>query len=119
MKMISRKLLSDVLGYGEVDIVDRPDEKHVWYSYRSDPEQTVRHMNIHELAHKCKEWIKNRGLGFVIKPRQVRVTWRIMYPNSDRFGYLHEHDYESDTFYGDTEAEALFAACEWGFERDK
>jgi hypothetical protein len=127
MRMISRKLLSDVLGHGEADIVDRPDEKHVWYSYRSDPEQTVRHINIHELTHKCKEWAIDKGHEILSGPARHPVSktpdkteWEAMVNHRVEFGadgYREKHDYKD--IWNDSEPEAVFKACEWILERGK
>ena len=63
-------------------------------------------INIYELAHKCKEWAYNdKSLcGYSIELKSYK----------SEFGYwLCELMSEDITFSGDTEPEAIFAACQW------
>ena len=66
----------------------------------------IDNLNIHELAHKCKEWAYNdKSLcGYSIELKSYK----------SEFGYwLCELMSEDITFSGDTEPEAIFAACQW------
>jgi hypothetical protein len=60
------------------------------------------YINIYELAHKCKEWLKNN----------VSNSFS-GFDNGHRF-FCHIENYNiQDRFYEDTEHEAIFKACQW------
>ena len=101
---ISKELLSEVLNEEVLSIrpyIDNdPFYKNVFmWECRKNTYDTI---NIYELAHKCKEWLKsnvsNANSGF---------------DNGHR-NFCHIENYNiQDRFYADTEVEAIFKACEW------
>ena len=117
--MISRKLLTNVLKYGSLDIVIRPDERYVWYTMRKDPEQTVRSINIYELAHKCIIWAAKQN--FKVEPTihhgiekgKAKLHQYQEFDIYDTFGYKIGRTAESDWFEANSIPEAIFEACEW------
>ena len=100
--MISKKLLSEVLGYVpfKVSEMERPSSVGIKLLIIENEDGTVRaYWNIHELAHKCKEWA-------------------LQYKYEFLSGYLSGRGYvvvmeQRRTWYADTEVEAIFKACEW------
>lgn len=67
-------------------------------------------INIHELAHKCKEWAYTQGYILFSK---IRLNSSLA---SCYFDTMGKHDYEDDyknDFRADTEPEAIFKACQW------
>ena len=103
--MISKKLLSEVL---DIEIRDMKSVNSTLYiNSTSAIEASIclafgsyeSHINIHELAHKCKEWA-------------------LQYKYEFLSGYLSGRGYvvvmeQRRTWYADTEVEAIFKACEW------
>ena len=110
--MISKELLSEILkctvcydihdmsvSYVKLDVVDKGTLK----------------INIHELAHKCKEWALNQKCYITVDHKFTKyayVKWYVKYDGYCRFGYKHEHEY-SERFDAPTEPEAIFKACQW------
>jgi len=103
---ISKELLSEVLdaSYDNTTItrVYKPAEEN-FIAWETDTITSKYHsINIYELAHKCKEWLKNNvsnaNSGF---------------DNGHR-NFCHIENYNiQDIFYADTEVEAIIKACEW------
>lgn len=97
--MISKKLLSEVLGY-IVETVTTID------SVRTNQiliiGEKTKEINIYELAHKCKEWARHLNIqlisGFTETSKQYFCTVVIE---------------DGDVFYSQTEPEAIFQACLW------
>lgn len=106
--MISKELLSEVLGYkiSKAYIEDTQSVKYLNVFLDGDDTGIYDSINIHELAHKCKEWAYKQG--FLL--------------NSDSLGYCLHGCYEEDIikvdqeWKSDTEPEAIFKACEWILE---
>ena len=107
---ISKKLLSEILGYD------------------ADPSLTIEirgegifspGINIHELAHKCKEWAWDKE--FELKPSKCR------YQKDEEdykceiylktYWYKDKNQYPEVIFYAGTEPKAIFKACEWILEQ--
>lgn len=100
--VISKELLSEVLEVKVLGFTYIPNDKDTISSNESifvtlkDSHPCI---NIHELAHKCKEWAKNKG--YYLK------SWI----NDDDSGTCEillfgKHDAK-------TEYEAIFKACQW------
>ena len=122
--MISKKLLSEVLGL-EVKAIVATTDNDVKYSkfgnlLHNKPKQV--NINIHELAHKCKEW--------ATKQKSVDESVGVsMYLKSDTRGSIYNfceiwltslgahYLYIEDEFVATTESEAIFRACEWILEQ--
>ena len=116
--MISKELLSEVLGryVSKVDSFIRMREFGPCISYSDD--RYSYDINIHELAHKCKEWaikqnyiveseyegIKLDGIPYAI----VRVFFDgdVVFNNYSGKYIVENH----------TEPEAIFKACQWILE---
>ena len=113
-EIISRELLSEVLNIENERISKRVDR----FCFPSDNIITVayymedgwQHLNIYELAHKCKEWALTNGYRLCSYPKLT----------------ISGHPYMCDVFNGigsdkkcliiigeDTEPEAIFKACQW------
>lgn len=94
--MISKELAKAVLGH----------DKSAFYS---DGEILCITINIHELAHKCKVWANensNISLGSYFN-KDLKQWQSIIIADIHKKGML-------DTrIEGNTEPEAIFAACEW------
>jgi len=105
--MISPKLAKAVLGgeYKKLTI--------------SDYEVIACHINIHELAHKCKEWALTHNTSITSTFRHTCgfawVEYTVNYDGYDRFGYVRQHTY-TEQLQAATEPEAIFAACDWILE---
>ena len=104
--MISKELLSEVLGYDATPSFAIEVKGDGIYSPG---------INIYELAHKCKEWAW--GNEFELKPARSRE-------NNDGFEYVcnvflktywykDKDQYPEAILYSKTEPEAIFKACEW------
>jgi len=108
--MISKELLSEVLGETVISVSEGVySENKICYTLSKLGTNVFRDDNIHELAHKCKEW-----------------AW-FNHPISGS-NYLlpstKEHDYDTNNRWvchvnsqirlrANTEPEAIFKACEW------
>ena len=100
--MISEKLLSEVLRTdNEVIAVELTGNNIFW----TEPKETeyAKCINIHELAHKCKEWA-------------------LQYKYELLSGYLSGNGYvvvmeQRRTWFAPTEVEAVFKACEYILEQ--
>lgn len=67
-------------------------------------------INIHELAHKCKEWAWNNG--YAIEISMIDITdWSINVENLDTGKYCYKK-----TKYNISEPEFIFKACQWILE---
>ena len=117
--MISNKLLSEVMGY-KCHIMDT---KHIHFLHNNRVNDIVYeqggdlqyNINIHELAHKCKEWAYIQGYVLFSKIR-LNSSYASCY-----FDIMGIHDYEDDfhnDFRAETEPDAIFKACEWILDRN-
>lgn len=109
LQIISNELLSAVLGYKAYFI----DPKFIkWNTNRREDDLVYEKTNeiqycisIHNLAHKCKEWVLTRGYflesGLPYKTRATSVLF------NDSFGGFIEG------FDATTEPGAIFKACQW------
>ncbi len=106
--MISKELLSEVLGKEVHDVRETSvDNMYViiyddcWYTF-----------NIHELAHKCKEWAFHRGVSIYCIQYKIDKGEYCVYIYD-----IHEETEILDTGVDDmtftTESEAIIKACEW------
>lgn len=101
---ISKELLSAVLGYKVEAIVDSPSRGGI-HCIRLNHRHTT--INIHELAHKCKEWARKEydiviGYGKHIDIMLFSKGASIL---TDTALYGHRGS--------DSEPEAVFKACQW------
>lgn len=111
--MISKELLSEVLGRecSYASLI----ENDVWYKTivcvngNNRPKEV--HINIYELAHKCKEWAYSKGHTL------SSGNNHLMFMSCSIRRTLTDDDWTE--FYADTEREAIFKACEWIMEQTK
>jgi len=119
-EIISRELLSDVL---EVDVYTIIDDKKTiennlssdlngdYIAYRENSEHGLSswiYLNIHELAHKCKEWAKNKGYIIGVDLDKVNI-WSIKEREVINYYEVYWEDY----------LEFEFKACQWILESKK
>ena len=120
--MIYQELLSEVLGV-EVEYIFI-DNSNVNYTTFANITQGTRdcNINIHELAHKCKEWATKQGfkvkaeLSYGTEKGKVQLEKYQEFDIYDVFGYKVGHIAKSDWFECDSEPEAIFKACTWIME---
>jgi hypothetical protein len=120
--MISKELLSEALGvktrshskvhYKDNTISYEADLKIRDIAEKVNSKQFLDvvswgNINIHELAHKCKEWAYDYGysIGYSFEYPIIASIFRL----SD--GYIIPDDFEAYT-----EPEAIFKACQWILE---
>lgn len=110
-KIISAGLLSEVLGkniLGHQTVVDKDNEIFTIAKEIGECE----YINIHELAHKCKEWANKKG--FILKSSTLEY-----FADCD-IKTINNNDYEPNPYMTDkTESEAIFKACEWILKENK
>ena len=136
-KMISKELLSKVLNVKVDFIIDTKNsnkENLVVYQNGNFWEKiNTYQINIHELAHKCKEWAKTYGYyitsgyadtDYDRDSEQEHQDYLMLAIINLRCGYYsynskHDKDYWKldSEFYAETEEEAIFTACEWVLEQ--
>ena len=113
--MISKELLSEVFGIDILEVQNELYKSRLYYSVanRSKPmNRQNRYLNIHELAHKCKEWAFDAG-EWHIKSHKViypKGMWRVEFESPSE---------DLQTIHEVTEPEAIFKACEWIMEQNK
>jgi hypothetical protein len=115
--MISKELLSKVLGLtticsnmwwyeGNTLVYHWKGNSMLWFEHRS-------RINIHELAHKCKEW------AVMLRPNKHALSsyprWSNHrdYPETNGNYYICQHLVTGAQFEAETEPEAIFKACQW------
>ena len=103
-KMISKELISVVLNEDISSVYDRGN----YIQYGKDLNTTS--INIYELAHKCKEWAFEQGVEIVTYKRAFK-TYRAL-PKGLK-------GIQTPEITEDSEAEAVFKACEWILEKIK
>jgi len=116
--MISKELLSEVLGFECWNIKTAKDgalyvpNNSLGFEYKDHIAGLV---NIHELAHKCKEWARGKDYSITSGNRNdgtLRYDVLCVHKDTDIEEW---DDFFSDMF--DTEPEAIFKACEWILEQ--
>jgi len=110
----SKELLSEVLGIDTISDYEFDSNLITIYYIDDEDRRDYGLINIHELAHKCKEWALKKGYWL--------SSW---HENRKSFCYVDEFikipaTCVTQTIDADTEPEAIFKACEWILEqRDK
>ena len=108
--MISKELLSEVLGYGVMS-----HEKAIWSNsilvVTSNAFYTE-NINIHKLAHKCKEWARVHYNLYTIPTFQCQLDGSIDMIVTDNEDFINNRN-ERYSVSAKTEPEAIFKACEW------
>lgn len=116
--MISKESLSEVLGCDCSECYFEDTYNLINYKYQYDVtwSEEIQYdnssINIYELSHKCKEWIRKQGYALTV----THVEYQGIV-------YAELVDYSSDIpkiiddiFKADTEPEAIFKACQWILE---
>lgn len=106
-KMISRKLLSKVLGYDSEFVKLRGSVLDYKYTFQNKSIKSS--INIYELAHKCKEWACENECeveSFIDTFDKTAIA---------RANFIHRFD-DSKCFHADSEPEVIFKACQWILE---
>lgn len=74
----------------------------------------VSEIDIHNVAHKCKEWALTKQYILSSKPRTNSSLAACSFDKNGKCDYY--NDYHND-FRAETEPEAIFKACEWILEK--
>ena len=127
--MISRELLSEVFNKKVREFAIDKNELRLIYEDDKKEIPDLHYINIHELAHKCKEWAIKDGYSIVsaIAIGNEYTNAKIKYEEYGKFIPAYrtvngKNDYqeilykETDYFEADTEPEAIFKACQWILE---
>ncbi len=100
--MITNELMSEIIGNPISTVGIGGNKKSIFYGNGLSPLQKI---NIHELAHKCKEWVLSdteyscsSGLSRGFTRCKIGDGYCMV---GARF------------FFADTEPEAVFKGCEW------
>lgn len=117
--LISKELLSEVLGYKIWKILDcnMGTLRYCIYPNKGDePSEYMFPINIYELAHKCKEWAIENGFcvmsaTFNADEDDIEENWI----KDVNYAWAELHN-EDKLFRADTEPEAIFKACQWILE---
>jgi len=112
--MISKELLSEVLlCYISSHSVNNNIVEYTIIDCRKNMEtygDSENHeINIHELAHKCKEWALEQGYGLSSGIADHITKIRFCTATNDCFN-------SNKCFNQDTEVEAIFKSCQWIYE---
>lgn len=122
MNLPSKELLSEVLGINK-NLIQMPpifeaSVNSIGYLYGSvhevkneyDVKRQHKRVNVHELAHKCKEWANQKGY---VLSSAIAEQWCVC-------EYYTHKGYDAEEYISyttaDTEPEAIFKACEWILE---
>ncbi len=101
--MISKELLSEVLGYKDQVYYCKNGCDGIEYTF--EEEGVYDSINIYELSHKCKEWL--RGLGYMVTIYTHLDTVAISLSVNGTQLYC------SPSMSVTPEPEAIFKACQW------
>jgi hypothetical protein len=105
--MISKKLLSEVLGLKNPHPLKIEDGKLYLYKELG---QNITTINIYDLAHMCKEWALQYNFYISSEVKKENSFSGLMGDD------IWEHILLP--FTADTEPEAIFKACEWILENN-
>ena len=118
--MISSELLSEVLGY-EINNVDIIQDTLLHFNGTEigteyEDWETI---NIHELAHKCKEWARSQDINLEGGVELICTLAGANKTSPSYYCYIFKEDWifplEKEIHYtrGYTGPEAIFKACQW------
>ena len=111
--MINAKLLSEVLEVVVDTNIQYIDNVIMYGEMISDTQCEISQINIYELVHKCKKWIKLNEYIFSLYHYKDTVAISL------RSIYNKNHKYTSPAMSIQTEPEAIFKACEWILNNQK
>ena len=107
-EIISKELLSEVLGTGIVAIKEDCQFKNYVVINRN---QT---MNIHELAHKCKEYLLDEGYYLVVHPFKVELF------EKETKDFIRDFHYPIQSKAIPYDIKRVIEACQWTLDnKDK
>ena len=107
---VTKELLSEVLGI-EVKGGNIVVQKNLVIFAYAD-ESKWGHINIYELAHKCKKWCFNNGWVLQVRTGNTLSVVDIFYSENQEFDIKKQ-------IIENTEPEAIFKACQWILETKK
>lgn len=111
--MITKELLSEVLGLKVWKVLDENmgTLRYCIYPNKGDePSEYMFPINIHELAHKCKEWAIKESYDILSGGLEAGL-YSCYIDYSDKRYTLQMNPLHHE--FANTEPEAVFAACEW------
>ena len=115
--MISKELLNAVYPIDETTEtyvgIQESTGRVMWFGKEHNDCRSE--IDIHRVAHKCKEWAYSQGYILFSK---IRLNSSLASCYFDTTG---KHDYEDgyhNDFRAETESEAIFKACEWILNKD-
>lgn len=113
--MISKELLSEVLGREITEITSRENGVCLYTTYSA----CLGEYNIHELAHKVKEWAFWNDYEVITRMRIPDI-----YRDEHKIDYGYEINHINNgvvefSWWIDTEPEAIFKAGEWVLQKVK
>ena len=112
------ELLSEVMGIHIYERKKSAQTSIIRYAFDAIGERRDGSINIYELAHKCKEWALDNRYIITTMPNLTEKKWRntsirlLHFYSSRKDRHIQQH-HPDNRFEGDTEAEAVFKACEW------
>jgi hypothetical protein len=110
MILPSKELLSAVLGVTQVTDLKIRDNKLFYTSYNNPSISNWKAINVHELAHKCKEWAISKGYDVLSGGLEAGLYSCYIDYAAKRYTLLMTPLYHT---FEDTEFEAVIQACEW------
>ena len=109
-EIISKELLSEVLSCEIIEVYINEDSNtnNISFDWISIQSKHRAEINIHELAHRCKEWAINNEYTILSGYKTGR-------------GYVYIREIDSPAGWQQkTEPEAIFKACQWIYDnKDK
>lgn len=115
--MISKELLSEVLGY-EIEIRGFRD-KYIPSNFEYIKDMVdVKIINIFELAYKCKEWALNKGYYISSNIYDNNGCCQLFKDNSSVCNECGEIE-SLEHFHSSCESGAIFKACQWILDNKK
>lgn len=116
--MISKELLSEVLNFDSIYNVENGVTScrnvtafatiKITYFIGKEDEPKYKHVNVHELAHKCKEWAVKKGYVLIEYPLIVKIH---------KEGEIEATESISDLTTTLHAPLRVFEACQWILER--
>ena len=114
--MISKALLSEVLKERIIEVYkigSNSNFKQNTLLFKLYGSGELCHINIYELAHKCKEWAKSKGF-FILSGYDNTETPEAIINHI----YSESGCYCDESFEAETEHQAIFKACQWILDKD-
>ena len=110
MNLPSKELLSEVLNITQVTDLKIRDNELLYTFYNNPSINDWKSINIHELAHRCKEWAISKGYDILSGGLEAGLHGCYIDYADKRCTLQMAPLYHT---FEDTEPEAIFEACEW------